>query len=215
MKYFFFLLIPFFCCSQNQLGISISGGSSYIEGQQLINIENTDFSPVNYEARHNKVSIGCARGRRIIIGEVWLRLQLTYSVINTSYDFSDTNPTIINYETINRSFIPSLELQHVVLRTQGLYVYYSIGSYTIIENLNIDHPNNEELDLSVYEYNGLMPFIRSGLQLSLGRFTINPFIGYNMETIYFNQLNDISSNSLKESFNNGALRTGLEFGVFF
>ena len=149
-----------------------------------------------------------------MIGEIWLRLQLTYRVVNTSYDFTDTNPTIINYETTDRSFIPSLELQHVLLRTQGLYIYYSIGSYAIIENLNIDHPNNEEMDLSVYEYNGLMPFIRSGLQVSLGRFTVNPFIGYNLETIYFNQLNEISS-YLKESFNNGALRTGLEFGVFF
>jgi len=213
-KYFLLLVIlPYF--SWTQIGISVSGSSQFTTGQQLLPLENTVFQPVFYESRNNNISLSMARGRRLIIGEIWLKLRMTYSVINTQYDFSNTNPVLINYDIVDRRLMPGVELQYVLLRTQGLYIYSSMGSYTIIENLNIDYPNNVDLDASVHTYNGIIPFIRSGLQLNLGLFTINPFVGYDLQTIYFDKLGDISSSDLKESLKQGAIRTGIEFGIMF
>ena len=213
MRNYIFLLIIIPSFSWTQIGISISGSSQFTTGQQLLLLENNSFQPVEYESRYNNISASMARGRRLIIGEIWLRLGITYSIIQTSYNFSENN--LMNYNLIDRRLMPALELQYVLLRRQGLYLYSSIGSYTISENLNIKQSNNLNLPNTVHSYNGIIPFFRSGLQLSLGLFTINPFIGYDFKAIYFDRLNDISSENFKESLEKGAIRTGLEFGIMF
>ena len=92
-------------------------------------------------------------------------------------------------------------------------MYSSIGTYAILENLNLNQDNNSDID--VYEYNGIIPFIRTGVKLSMGNFTINPFIGYEFETIYFDNFSDISSADIESSIQNAGIRTGLRFGILF
>ena len=157
-----------------------------------------------------------------------LRNTLLKDKINIDDEESQINTYLIsmiakNSEESNRKCFDMNLLAFKKLLDNGynayLYLHTSfIGKCninTIIENLNIDYPNNVDLDASVHTYNGIIPFIRSGLQLNLGLFTINPFVGYDLQTIYFDKLDDISSSDLKESLKQGAIRTGIEFGIMF
>ena len=94
-------------------------------------------------------------------------------------------------------------------------LYTGMGGYAIFENLNLDQDNTLDLNTLTHEYNGIIPFLRAGIKLNRGSLTINPFIGYELKTIYFDQLGNISSEDLQESFDNANIRTGIRFGVLF
>ena len=121
----------------------------------------------------------------------------------------------MNYEIIERRLVPSLSIQYVLAKNNLLRLYSSIGSYGIFENLNLDQDSNLDLETSIYKYNSLIPFIRLGVQLNMGTFTINPFISYEFQNIYFDRLSDISSEILQRSLENAGVRTGLRFGILF
>ena len=67
----------------------------------------------------------------------------------------------------------------------------------------------------LYEYNGIIPFVRTGLQLNYGRFFINPFISFDLQQINFNKFSDILDSDIEEIIKNYTVRTGLEFGIMF
>ena len=73
----------------------------------------------------------------------------------------------------------------------------------------------DEDDNDLYEYNGIIPFARTGLQLNYGRFFINPFISFDLQQINFNKFSDILDTDIEEIIKNYTVRTGLEFGIMF
>ena len=130
--------------------------------------------PITYETRNNKITLSIFRGRKFKIGTIAIKANVSYSINNTQYDSGNT-PNIPNYETIKKSLIPSIELWYIMFQTKTTFIYVSIGGYGIIEDLNIfTSEDNDDL----YEYNGIIPFARTGLQLNYGRFFINPFISF-------------------------------------
>ena len=138
------------------------------------------------------------------------------SFVKELIDAGLTGVSVIpNYEIIERRLVPSLTFEYVFLRTGSVMLYSGIGSYAILENLNLDQETDIDLNIATHEYNGLIPFMRAGIKVQRGNFTVNPFLGYEFETIYFNQFSDISTENLKESLRNAGLRTGLRFGILF
>ncbi len=213
-KIYFLLLILTPLVSYSQIGISIAGSSHFTAGQTILPLQNGTFETAKYEVRNNSISLDWNTGRRLIIGEIWCVLGITYNIIKTDYDFPETN--LINYELIERRLVPSIALQYVLVSTGSLRIYSSIGTYTIFENLNLEEESNLDLDLiDNYAYNGIIPFMRTGAQLNLGKFTINPFVGYEFETIYFDKFSDISKSDFEKSLENAGIRTGLRFGILF
>ena len=208
---FLFILIPFI--SYGQMGISLGGHSHFTTGQTLLPISTNEFTSANYTLRTNSISLDWNTGRKFIIGEIWCVFGLTYNTTKKNYDFLTTQT--MNYEIIERRLVPSLSIQYVLAKNNLLRLYSSIGSYGIFENLNLDQDNNLDLEISIYKYNSLIPFIRLGIQLNMGTFTINPFISYEFQNIYFDRLSDISSETLQRSLENAGVRTGLRFGVLF
>ena len=210
-KYIYVLIIiPFI--SYSQIGVGIAGHSHFSTGQTMLPTNNSDFEVVNYELRNNSVSIDWNTGRRLIIGEVWCVLAMTYNIKQIHY-FTETYS--LDYELTERRMIPSLALQYVLMRRGFFKIYSSLGSYVMLANLNLNQENNTNIDLSVYEYNGLIPFIRGGIQLNTGNFTINPFVSYEFQTIYFDNFSEISSSALRNSIKNAGIRTGIRFGILF
>ena len=209
-KYIFLLtLIPVISLSQS--GISISGLSQFYTGQSIVPINAETFSPITYETRNNKITLSIFRGRKFIIGTIAINAKLSYSINKTQYDLENTL-NIPNYETIKKSLIPSLELWYIMFQTKTTFIYVSIGGYGIIEDLNIftSEDNND-----LYEYNGIIPFVRTGLQLNYRRFFINPFISFDLQQINFNKFSDILDSDIEEIIKNYTVRTGLEFGIMF
>ena len=210
-KIFLLIIIPFISLSQS--GISISGLSQFNVGQSIFP-SNEGFHPVSYEVRNNKITLSIFRGRKLKIGTIAVKGNVSYDINNTYY-YAESNLNIPNYEVIKRSLIPSLELWYIVFQNEKVFIYTSLGSYGVIENLNIDQESNVDLEISVYEHNGIIPFIRTGVQLNYGRFFINPFISFDLQKIDFNKFNDIFEANLKEAIENYTIRTGLEFGIMF
>ena len=208
-----FILIPMI--SFSQIGISISGNSYFTTGQTLLPLDNGVFETVNYEIRNNGISLDWNTGRRLIIGEVWCMIGMTYNVTKTMYDWSETDANIANYDIVERRLIPSVKFEYVFLRNEYMALYSGIGGYGIFENLNLDQNNNVDLSTLTHKYNGIIPFLRAGIKLNRGNFTINPFIGYELEPIYFDEWSNISSEDIDQSFENANIRTGVQFGIFF
>jgi len=210
---YLFMLIPMI--SFSQIGISISGNSYFTNGQTLLPLENGIFETVNYEMRNNGISLDWNTGRRLIIGEVWCMIGMTYNVTKTMYDWSETDTNIDNYDIVERRLIPTIKFEYVFLRNEYMALYSGIGGYGIFENLNLDQNNNVDLSTFTHKYNGIIPFLRAGIKLNRGNFTINPFIGYELEPIYFDEWSSISSEEIDQSFENANIRTGVQFGIFF
>ena len=201
--------------SFSQIGISISGNSYFTTGQTLLPLDNGMFETVNYEIRNNGISLDWNTGRRLIIGEVWCMIGMTYNVTKTMYDWSETDANIANYDIVERRLIPSVKFEYVFLKNEYMALYSGIGGYAIVENLNLDQNNNSDLSTLTHKYNGIIPFLRAGIKLNRGNFTINPFIGYELEPIYFDEWNNISSEDIDASFENANIRTGVRFGILF
>lgn len=210
---YLFMLIPMI--SFSQIGISISGNSYFTNGQTLLPLENGIFETVNYEMRNNGISLDWNTGRRLIIGEVWCMIGMTYNVTKTMYDWSETDTNIDNYDIVERRLIPSIKFEYVFLKNEYMALYSGIGGYGIFENLNLDQNNNVDLSTLTHKYNGIIPFLRAGIKLNRGNFTINPFIGYELEPIYFDEWSNISSEDIDQSFEDANIRTGVQFGIFF
>jgi hypothetical protein len=138
-------------------------------------------------------------------------MNLSYSINNIQYE-GNNEFGIPNYETMKKSLIPKIELWHIIFQRENTFIYTSIGGYGILQDLNI-FSSDEENEL--YEYNSIIPFVRTGLQLSYGKFFINPFISFDLEEINFDKLSDIWNVNIKSTIQNYNFRTGVEFGIMF
>tara|TARA_B100001250_G_scaffold384703_1_gene379786 strand:+ start:7238 stop:7885 length:648 start_codon:yes stop_codon:yes gene_type:complete len=215
MKDYIYVFIFMPLISFSQIGVSISGNSYFTTGQTVLPLENGVFETVDYEMRNNGISLDWNTGRKLFIGEVWCMVGMTYSITKTIYNWSETNTNIADYDIVERRLIPSITFEYVFLRNGYMVLYSGIGGYAIFENLNLDQENNLDLNTLTHEYNGIIPFLRAGVKFNSGNFTINPFIGYELETIYFDELNNISSEDLDVSLDNARVRTGVSFGFLF
>ena len=208
-KYIFILVfVPLISLSQS--GISISGSSQFNIGETIFPATN-NYIPISYEQRNNNVTLSLFRGRKFRVGTIALKGSLSYSIEKTKYK-NNTHTTLLessinNYETIKRFLIPSLEIWHIFFQSEKTFFYTSIGGYGIIQNLNFED--------DVYEYNSLVPFLRTGLQLNYNRFFLNPFISFDLEQIKFNSINDIFNANMGDKIKNYRMRTGLECGILF
>lgn len=206
MKKFIVLLYFISFLSFSQSGISISGISQFNLGATLIPTEE-NYIPLSYEQRNHNITLSIFRGRKFRIGTIVLKGSVSYNIEKTHYHNEQHNILIRDYETIKRRLIPSLEIWHILFQSEQTFLYASLGSYGIIQNLNFEN--------HVYEHNNLVPFLRTGLQLNYNRFFFNPFISFDLEPIEFDVLNDIFNTDIKEKINKYSLRTGLEFGIMF
>ena len=207
---FIIILLPIFTFCQS--GISLSGGSQFYNGQIIIPANNGVFNPINYQSRDNTITLSIFRGRKFKIGTLALNANLSYSINNIHYKPEENNLNIPNYETIKKSLIPRLELWYIMFQTEKTFIYTSLGGYGIIQDINIFASEEEN---NLYEYNGLIPFIRTGMQVNYGRFFINPFISFDLQEINYNNISDVLEINIKETVSNYNIRSGLEFGIMF
>ena len=202
------ILVPLIGLSQS--GISVSGSSQFNIGETIFPLDN-NYIPISYEQRNNSVTLSLFRGRKFRIGTITLKGSLSYNIEKTKYQNNINNPvlasSIDNYKTIKRSLIPSLEIWHIFFQNEKTFLYASIGGYGIIQNLNFEN--------DVYEYNSLVPFLRTGVQLNYNRFFLNPFISFDLEQIRFNSFTDIFNADMGDKIKNYSVRTGLECGILF
>ncbi len=202
------ILVPLIGLSQS--GISVSGSSQFNIGETIFPLDN-NYIPISYEQRNNSVTLSLFRGRKFRIGTIALKGSLSYNIEKTKYQNNINNPvlasSIDNYKTIKRSLIPSLEIWHIFFQNEKTFLYASIGGYGIIQNLNFEN--------DVYEYNSLVPFLRTGVQLNYNRFFLNPFISFDLEQIRFNSFTDIFNADMGDKIKNYSIRTGLECGILF
>ncbi len=210
MSKYIFILVFFPLTALSQSGISISGASQFSIGETIVPLDH-NYVPLYYEQRNNSITLSLFRGRKFRIGTIALKGSLSYRIENTKYQNKINNllleASINNYETIKRSLIPSLEIWHIFFQSQKTFLYASIGGYGIIQNLNFEN--------DVYEYNSLVPFLRTGIQLNYNRFFLNPFISFDLEQIEFNSIADIFNADMEDKIKNYSIRTGLEFGILF
>ena len=211
MRNFFFLLLLIPCLNFSQSGISLSGMSQFNIGESIMP-QNNSYIPVSYEQRNNNITISIFRGRRFRIGTFAIKGSVSYNIENTKYHGTKN---IDDYKVTKRHLIPNLELWHILFQSKNAFLYASIGSYGIIQNLNTKEEKNLILENVVYEHNSIVPFLRTGIQLNYNRFFINPFVSFDLKAIRFNSFNDILNTNIKEKIKNHAVRTGLEFGIMF
>jgi len=81
-----------------------------------------------------------------------------------------------------------------------------------LEDLNLLSSNNEQNTLN---YNAIIPFLRSGLQINYGKLFINPFISFDLDKIEFGEVNEILDADFKQLIKDYSIRTGLNFGIMF
>jgi len=194
-----------------QSGISLSGSSEFYQGQSIIPVNPELYSTTNYKSRNNQITLSIFRGRKFKIGTFAINASFTYSINNTQYNGNNIMG-INDYEVVAKNIIPKLELWHIILQRKNIFIYNSIGGYGVLQDLNLsEYADQNEL----YEYNSIIPFLRTGVQISYGRFFINPFVSFDLQEITFDKLIDVGNINLKQTLQNHTFRSGLEFGIMF
>ena len=206
---FIFVIIPMITIAQS--GISLSGSSEFYQGQSIIPVNPELYSTTNYKSRNNQITLSIFRGRKFKIGTFAINASFTYSINNTQYNGNNIMG-INDYEVVAKNIIPKLELWHIILQRKNIFIYNSIGGYGVLQDLNLsEYADQNEL----YEYNSIIPFLRTGVQISYGRFFINPFVSFDLQEITFDKLIDVGNINLKQTLQNHTFRSGLEFGIMF
>ena len=206
---FILLITPMISIGQS--GISLSGSSEFRHGQSIIPVNLEAYTSMNYKSRNNQITLSIFRGRKFKIGTFAINASLTYNINNTQYE-ANSIIEISDYEVITKNIIPKLELWHIVLQRNNVFIYNSIGGYGILQDLNLSESSGQN---ELYEYNSIIPFLRTGVQISYGKFFVNPFISFDLQEITFEELSDITSVNLKKTIQNYTFRSGLEFGIMF
>ena len=209
MKKLLFILLLSPLISVCQSGISLSGSSQFSNNQSLIIDANNVFSTTPVEIRKNELSLSIFRGRKFIIGTIALNASVSYSVSKTNYI---GEIVLEDHEIIKKSIIPSVELWYILLQTRTTFLYTSIGGYGILEDLNLFSANNDQNTLN---YNAVIPFLRSGLQINYGKLFINPFISFDLDKIEFDEFKEILDADFKQLIKDYSIRTGVNFGIMF
>ena len=203
------LFIPFISFTQS--GISLSGSSQFSTGQNLYPIGSNTFDPIDFESRNYKLSLSIFRGRKFKIGTFAINTTLSYSIKNEKH--IPLNELSDNYNSIQNSFIPQIEIWYFLFQNQNIFIYTSIGSYAVMQDLTLSQKgSNSEI---VSKYNQLTPFFRGGLQLNYGRLFINPYISFDLDEMYFDSFSDFRNYNLHKQLKNYTIRSGLEFGIMF
>ena len=210
MKKYIFILIFIPLTAMCQSGISISGNSQFQIGQSIIPTTSGDFSELNYDSRQHQIKLSVFRGRKLSIGTFAINGSISYSINKIEYESSISG--INDYEINKNMLIPSLELWYIFFQTENIFIYTSIGGYGLLQDLNILQFDEE---IGLFEYNNIIPFWRTGLQLSYGRFFINPFLSFDLQGIKFNNFSDIFEADFEQQVKNYNIRSGLEFGIMF
>jgi len=212
MKNYIFLLFLIPVISFSQSGISVSGTSQFNIGESIIPV-GSHYEPISYDQRNNNITVSVFRGRKFSIGTFALKGSVSYRTENTKYNTNliDVN----NYDIVTRSLMPSLEVWYIFFQRDNIFLYASTGGYGIIQNLNIEKTTSFDLEKNTYDYNSLVPFFRTGMQLNYNRFFMNPFVSFDLEKIDFNTFNNIFEIDFKEKIKNYNIRTGIEFGIMF
>lgn len=209
MKKVFFIILLSPLISMSQSGISLSGSSQFSTGQSIILGANDTFYSTPVETRNNELSLSIFRGRKFRIGTIALNASISYRINKITYTndiaFSDL-------EIIKKDIIPSAEIWYILLQNKTTFLYASIGGYGIMEDLNIFNSNEQDNTLN---YNTLIPFIRSGLQINYGKLFINPFISFDLDKIEFNTINEVFDANISEMIKNYSIRSGMKFGIMF
>ena len=190
----------------------MSGLSQFNTGESIVLIDGS-IEPLTYEQRNNSITVSIFRGRKFSIGTIALKGDISYSIEKTNY-FNESIP-INDYEIITRSLVPSLELLYILFQSKKAFLYSSLGSYAVIQNLNISEENYVVTEDFLSKYNSITPFARIGFQVNSGRFFINPFISFDLEKINFSSVDEIFTVNLKEKIENYSIKTGLSFGIMF
>jgi len=212
MKKLFFLLLilPKLILSQS---ISISGGSNQNNGTTLLPLENGEFIPSKIQGRDSNIGIYYNQSINLPIGYYTVLVGAEYNISRINYDFSETNPLYSNYEEKTEAIIPYIALQYRVLNIPNrLNAYASIGTQVYLSSLVYTYVDNVFEDYA-YDYNLLIPFLGAGVNLRTQYFSVNPFINYQIDPIYFNNFNEIDSNAFETAFKSAGIVTGVRFRI--
>ena len=130
---------------------------------------------------------------------------------------SDTTDNLMytNYEETNEAILPYLALRYRVFNIPNLFnAYASIGAQAYLSSLGYTYVDNVFEDYD-YTYNLLIPFLGAGVNLKTQYFSINPFINYQIDPIYFDNFSDIEATDIEDAFEEAGIVTGVRFSVDF
>ena len=66
----------------------------------------------------------------------------------------------------------------------------------------------EAIDL---DYNFLLPYLQIGVELQTSLFFVEPFIQYQIDPIFFDDINEINSSDIDNAISNAGIVTGVSF----
>ena len=202
------MLIPILGLSQKFV---ISGGSQQSNGKQLLTMGNGEYVQAQYQGRDNSITLAYGQRVPLPFGFYVLYMGATYSSEQTNYDFSETNPTYANYKFSEEAIIPFMSLRYRVLNVPDLFsAYAALGTQIYLSQLNYSYQENlfEAIDL---DYNFLLPYMQIGVELQTSLFSVEPFIQYQIDPIFFDDINEINSSDIDNAISNAGIVTGLSF----
>ena len=202
------LFLPLISFSQN---INIGGSSSQSNGKLLLSSGIGNYVESHYQARQTNIDLSLSKGFRLPVGYYIIRIGAEYSINSTNYEFSETSPESTNFKSRSNSLMPYSEIACRLFQLSDIfYTYASIGTMINLENLSYKYDNNifpqNELD-----YNYVLPFFSFGAVIRTNLFSVVPFVKYQLDPIYFDNLNEISSYNFDELISNSSIVTGLNF----
>ena len=204
------ILIPLIGFSQR---FAVGGESQQSNGRQLLTIGNGEYVQAQYKSREYHISLAYGQRVPLPFGIYTLYIGASYSSEQIDFDFSKTNPTYANYKFTEQAIIPFLSLRYRVLNLPNLFsVYTALGTQIYLSKLNYSY--EEDMFASIdLDYNFLLPFLEMGVDLQTSLFSVTPFIKYQIDPVFFDDITEINSSEINNAISNASLVTGISFEI--
>ena len=197
---FLFLCCPLFIYSQTTLYLSGSSHRSQLQDAWFSGDLSGDFY-YNESTLVRRTSTISFEIEQIIgkgLGGYGFTLKLNYQFVDDRRIGSDQYGNNFDFTELRQVFVPCLSFTYYLININGFAISADVGGHLQLEKFYLSL-NDTDLELN----NSLSPYIgaEANIKLLEGWLTLRPFIQYQMQSIYFSEVSDITGAAIDEALN--------------
>jgi len=197
---FLFLCCPLFIYSQTTLYLSGSSHRSQLQDAWFSGDLSGDFY-YNQSTLVRRASTISFEIEQLIgkgLGGYGFTLKLNYQFVDDRRIGSDQYGNDFDFTELREIFVPCLSFTYYLINIESFAISADVGGHLQLEKLYLSL-NDTDLELN----NSISPFIGAYASFKLlgGFLSFRPFVQYQMQSIYFSEISDITGAVIDEALN--------------
>ena len=202
LLFFILLALPLFITSQTSLWLSGSSHRSQLQDAWISSDASGElfYNDATLVRRTSTISLTVEQIIGEGLGGYGFTLKVNYQIVDDRRIGTDQYGNSFDFTELRHKFIPCLNFIYYFVKTDLFGIQANIGGHLQLEKLYLGLIDTElELNNSISPFIGAEAFIR--LTDGRAQIRLRPFIQYQMQSIYFSEINEITGSSFSEAIN--------------